>query len=94
MDKPVDIICQHKTDGSILPIKIRFADDDGEYQTYRISGWRECSPGEASYTLPSTVPATRVLRRFDCRIQVFGREKNITLLYNTGSGRWELRCDT
>ncbi len=25
-----DVICQHKTDGSIIPLKIRITDEDGE----------------------------------------------------------------
>ncbi len=93
MGKNIEVICQHKADGSILPIKIRFADEDGEYQQYRILSFRECSPGEAAFTLPNAISATRTLRRFDCRIHVFGREKSIVLLYNTTSGKWDLRYE-
>lgn len=91
MEQPIEVICQHKTDGSILPIKIKFADEDGEYQVYRISSYRECHCGESGFTLPNAIPATRFLRRFDCKIQVFGKEKNIVLLYHTNSGIWDLR---
>lgn len=92
MEQPIEVICQHKTDGAILPIKIKFADEDGEYQVYRIVSYRECTPGEASFTLPSAVSATRVLRRFDCKIHVFGKEKCVSLLYNVTTGRWDLRA--
>ncbi len=91
MDKPIDVICQHRTDGAILPIKIKCADDDGEYQVYRILSFRELTPGEATFTLPNAVNATRILRRFDCKIRVFGKERIISLLYNTTTGRWDLR---
>lgn len=94
MDTPIEIICQHKTDGSILPIKIRFSDEDGEQQIYRIVSYRECQSGEETYLLPNAIPATRFLRRFDCKIQVFGKEKTIVLLYHPNSGIWDLRYET
>lgn len=98
MDKPlekaIEVICQHKTDGSILPIKIKCADEDGEYQIYKIISFRECDPGESSFTMPNTVSATRILRRFDCKIHVFSREKSIVLLYNTTTGKWDLRYES
>ena len=28
----IDMICQHKSDGTIIPIKFRMVDDDGLYQ--------------------------------------------------------------
>ena len=93
MDKPIEVICQHKTDGSILPIKIKCADEDGENQIYKIIRFRECEPGETSFTLPSAVSATRMLRRFECKIHVFGREKTIILLHNTTTGKWDLRYE-
>lgn len=93
MNKPIEVICQHKTDGTILPLKIKCADEDGEYQVYRILSFRECEPGEASFLLPNEVSATRVLRRFNCKIHVFGKEKNVVLLYNTTMGKWDLRCE-
>lgn len=91
MDKPIEVICQHKTDGAIWPIKIKCADEDGEYQVYRILSFRECAPGEASFPLPSSVSATKFLRRFDCKIHVFGKERAVSLLYNVTTGRWDLR---
>ena len=38
---PIDVICQHSQDGTIVPLKIRVRDDDGEYQAYMIQGFRE-----------------------------------------------------
>lgn len=93
MEKTIEVICQHKTDGTILPIKIKFADEDGEYQQYRIVSFRECTPGEASFTMPNAVSATRILRRFDCKIHVFSKEKSVVLLYNTTTGKWDLRYE-
>ncbi|WP_026658191.1 hypothetical protein [Butyrivibrio sp. AC2005] len=37
----VDVICQHKADGSIIPMRIRFMNEDGQYETYTVRGFRE-----------------------------------------------------
>ena len=31
--KSLDVICQFKKDGTIIPLKIRLQDEDGEYQS-------------------------------------------------------------
>ena len=36
-----DVICQHKIDGRIIPIKIRILDEDGEYQVYNIRSYKD-----------------------------------------------------
>ena len=36
-----DVICQHKTDGTIIPLKIRITDEDGEYQVYNIKSYKD-----------------------------------------------------
>lgn len=92
MDVSTEVICQHRKDGSILPIKIKFENEDGEVQIYRILRYRECGIGEGYIKLPNSIYATRSIRRFECKIQVFGREKDIVLFYNTGDGRWNIRC--
>lgn len=32
----VDVICQHKTDGTIIPLRIRVKDEDGIYQEFNL----------------------------------------------------------
>lgn len=39
----IDFICQHKTDGSIIPLRIRLRDEDGEPQEYTVRGYRDVS---------------------------------------------------
>ena len=46
--KPIDVICEHTADGSIIPLKLRVKDDNGEYQSYRIDSNRDLS-GRGSY---------------------------------------------
>lgn len=40
-DIKVDIIAAFSTEGEIIPLKIRFPDDNGEIKTYKIVGYRE-----------------------------------------------------
>ena len=41
--KPVDVICQHSADGTIIPLRIWLTDEDGMKQTYTIKGYRDLS---------------------------------------------------
>ena len=39
--KSLDVICQFKKDGTIIPLKIRLQDEDGEYQSYMVKSYRQ-----------------------------------------------------
>ena len=43
MDKRIDLICQHTMEGKIIPLKLRFQDEDGELQEYSVKGYRDTS---------------------------------------------------
>ena len=47
-----DVICQHKTDGTIIPLKIRITDEAGEYQVYNIKSYKDVS-NRTAYTMPN-----------------------------------------
>ena len=75
-----DVICQHKIDGSIIPLKIRITDEDGEYQVYNIKSYKDVS-NRTAYTMPngtSVTPANH-LWKFECKISVFNTLKRIQL---------------
>ena len=60
MDKrsKVDVICQHSSDGNIMPLKIRFEDEDGQWQTYIIKEYKDIAHplnSEARKLLHSTI---------------------------------------
>ena len=40
---PVDVICQHSRDGSLIPIRVRVVDEEGEFQSYTIKGYKDDS---------------------------------------------------
>ncbi len=84
VQKSLDVICQHKKDGNIIPIKIRLQDEDGEYQSYHIKSYR-------CHTLTNTPDSRRTtILCFDCKIIAFGHEQIIGIGYNYGTGLWQL----
>ena len=86
-----DVICQHKTDGTIIPLKIRITDEDGEYQVYNIKSYKDVS-NRTAYTMPngtSVTPANH-LWKFECKISVFNTLKRIQLFYNANENSWKV----
>lgn len=52
--KPVDVIAQYSSDGSIYPMRIRFTDEDGSFQMYNIHSYEEIPISETK-TMPDGV---------------------------------------
>ena len=71
-----DVICQHKTDGTIIPLKIRIAGEDGEYQIFNIKSYKVLSDHK-EHTLPNGVSATLMIKR-------------IHLFYNSYENLWKV----
>ena len=76
----VDVICQHSRDGTLIPLKVRVTDEEGEYQTYYIKGYKDHSH-QGSRTLPTGVFVTNNTIVFECEIISFGRKRKIWLYY-------------
>ena len=86
-DNKVDVICQHSRDGTIIPMKLRVADEDGAFQTYLIRSYKDITNyGEADNQKVAT--AINHIWTFDCVILVFGQERRIRLLYNSFENLW------
>ena len=87
MNYPAEVICQHGLDGKIMPIKVRITDENGERQQYLIKAYKELPPGRGS-TEGGRIPATNSLHRYDCKIEAFGSAIDLSLYYNSMSGKW------
>ncbi|MCR5687034.1 MAG: hypothetical protein K6G58_03355 [Lachnospiraceae bacterium] len=88
-DRAVDMICQHSRDGSIIPIKVRLTDEDGQVQTYRIKSFRDMSH-TGQFQMPNGVFATSSVFPFECRIVCFGKEQTINLVYFAYDHVWKI----
>ena len=84
--KSLDVICQFKKDGTIIPLKIRLQDEDGEYESYMVKSYRQ-SGMSASAKPPhySTV-------MFECKINAFGRDRIVGISFNYCDGLWKVHC--
>ena len=87
-NRPTEVICQHKFNGMIIPIKIRFTDDDGEYHDYMIKGYRDRTTYSKNQS--GHLHAVNDIWTFECKIQVFGDMRIISLLYNARINSWIL----
>jgi len=89
---PIDVICQHKVDGSIIPIKIKVRDEDGEFHIFKIGAYRPLIEN-GTHLLPNGVPLNNHIWSYECRICMFGLEKITYLYYNTTDGRWTCKMN-
>ena len=85
--KPVDVICMHGRDGTMVPLRIRVEDEEGEFQAYSIHGYKDLSH-QGSRTMPDGVYVSDRTLVFECNISVFGRNKMIRLYYGPNSTVW------
>ena len=83
----LDVICQISHDGTVIPIKIRTADDEGELQTYSIKEYRQINH-DSQIVKDDEICITYKTLVFDCRIPVFGRTQSARLYFNTEGSRW------
>lgn len=87
MRRKADVICQHTRDSRIIPLKIRVMDEDGELQTYSVKGYRTLNAG-GDVIMPNGVYVSGSIRYFECKLNVFGREKIVTLTYHFRENLW------
>lgn len=90
--RKVDVICQHSRDGTMIPIKVRFVDEDGEYQTYRIKGYRDLSH-QGTREMPDGVFVSNRTFIYECSIMAFGRKRMIRLYYEPSGTVWKMTPD-
>ena len=86
---PIDVICQHSRDGTIVPLKIRVLDEDGEYQAYSIQGFREEERRGGITSVDGRYMNTHIIA-YTCQIRSFGTKRTIRLYYDEGSRIWEI----
>lgn len=85
----IDVICHHKSDGTVIPLRIRVKDEDGGNHVFQIRHYRHIPTSGAS-SLPNGVFVSELYLRYECVIAVFGKEKRIHLDYNKRECTWKL----
>ena len=85
--RPVDVICQHNSDHKIIPLRIRFKNDDGMNEVLTIKGYKDFS--HAGRELADGVFCTVGDYAFQCRVIENGQQKTIWLHYgHSGIHPW------
>ena len=74
----VDVILQHNTDGTIIPMRLRFTNNDGERVEYTIRGYKDLS-GQETRTMPDGVFVTSNDLVYQCRLIVNNQQRYIYL---------------
>ncbi len=87
----VDVICQHSADGTVIPLRLRMKDEDGQYQTYTIKKYRDLSH-RGTCSLPDHVYVTNNTFVFECKITAFGKQQTIRLYYRPEDSLWRMTC--
>ncbi|WP_026518614.1 hypothetical protein [Butyrivibrio sp. MC2021] len=86
----VDVICQHKPDGSIIPMRLRFKNDDGEYEAYTIKGFR-LSDKKGTHTTADGIYVGDYTFVFECLIISMNMKRIVRLYYDPRTGTsWRL----
>lgn len=85
----IDVICQHSADGTIIPLRVRVADEEGINHIYNIKEYRNLSMNGA-YMSADGIYVTNDIIVFECSIVVFGTKKSIRLYYRVSKSRWTM----
>ncbi len=85
----VDVICQHSRDGSVIPMRVRVFDSDGDLQTYTIKGYRLIKD-HGTRTMPDGVYVDGNTLVYECNIINFGVKKMIRLYYQPTGTVWKM----
>lgn len=85
----VDVICEHKSDGNVIPLRFRLMNEDGAYEAYTIKGYREILRKDC-YTTPDGVTVCSRDKVFECRVLILDIYRTVRLYFNTDRCDWKL----
>ena len=84
IQQTLDVIAQFNRDGSIIPLKIRLYDEDGELQSYKVKSVRQ------RYVSSTKAPSDYHIIIFDCKINAFGHDKIVSISYSYADRLWKI----
>ena len=85
----VDVICQHKSNGEVIPLRFRLMNEDGQYENYTIKGYRTVThPGP--YTTPDGLYVSYSTFVFECVVVVLAYKRKVRLYFETHNSKWRI----
>lgn len=85
----VDVICQHKADGEIIPLRFRLMNEDGMYETYTIKGYRQIFRKDV-YTTPDGLTVCSSDNVYECRVVILEMYRTVRLYFNKLNCHWRI----
>ncbi len=76
IQQPIDVICQFSSSGTIIPLKLRFTDEDGETNEYKVLSYRQ-----KKSTLNQVVA-------FDCKVNYYNQVKIVSIYFCCYEKKW------
>lgn len=85
----VDVICEHKSDVSIIPMRFRIINEDGVYEAYTIKGYRQLYQKEA-HTTPDGIYVYNKDLVFECKVLILDMYRTVRLYFNKDKISWKI----
>ncbi len=85
----VDVICEHKSDGTVIPMRIWLMNDDGVYESYTIKEYRQIMRKDC-YTTPDGLTVCSRDMVFECRVLILDLYRTVRLYFNLNNCSWRL----
>ena len=86
----VDVICQHKANGEIIPLRFRLMNEDGQYENYTIKGYRSLSH-KGAYTTPDGIFVSGTTTMiYECVVVILDYKKKVRLYFETRTCKWTI----
>lgn len=76
IQQSIDVICQFSSNGTIIPLKLRFPDEDGEMNEYKVLSYRQHK---------STL---NHITSFDCKINSYNKATIVTIYFSSYEKKW------
>jgi len=87
----IDVICEHKHDGTTIPIKFRLMNEDGIWEAYTIKSYKP-NTNNSTHTTKDGIYVNATTEIYECKVVIFGLER-IVRLYHSPKGalvEWQL----
>ena len=85
----VDVIAEFKSDGTIIPMRFRMMNEDGEYESFTIKAYKQV-PKKGTYTTEDGVYICNEDLVFQCKVIVLNTERIIRLYFFKQRSSWRL----
>ena len=85
----VDVIAEFKSDGTIIPMRFRMMNEDGEYEAFTIKAYKQM-PKKGTYTTEDGVYICNEDLVFQCKVIVLNIERIVRLYFFKHKNSWIL----